>query len=360
MAYFNHGLMEMAREAEGISQEELAQRIGCTQATISRWEHGLFSPSVGESALLCQVLRRPAQFFQREDSLFGGGLPVFYHRALVGATKATRQVNARCFLRAIQIEILNKINDGPALEFPQLPADKFAEGPSGVAAALRALWCIGPGPIPNLVSLIESRGGVVVVEDLGCDEVDALCWWRAGIPRLFFINARKPACRMRFSLAHELGHTVMHGIPVDPAEAEIQADDFAAEFLMPSAQARACIPPNANLARLAALKSWWKLSMAAIAVRGKDSGVYSKERLGSLMKELGTRGWRKREPVEIPHEQPSAFGRMLRRPLEMGYSIDELAVLLYTTSDDLRAMLGNHIEPSGSSGESTWLRLVGD
>ncbi|WP_246430558.1 ImmA/IrrE family metallo-endopeptidase [Streptomyces rectiverticillatus] len=50
---------------------------------------------------------------------------------------------------------------------------------------------------------------------------------------MFLLNSTVPGDRFRFSLAHELGHVVMHTGPGDPRLQEQQADQFAAEFLMP-------------------------------------------------------------------------------------------------------------------------------
>jgi transcriptional regulator with XRE-family HTH domain len=38
----------MARRRAGLSQRELADRVGCRQATIARWEHGDRRPSFGD------------------------------------------------------------------------------------------------------------------------------------------------------------------------------------------------------------------------------------------------------------------------------------------------------------------------
>lgn len=368
-AYFNHGLMEIAREAAGIPQAALAKKIGCTQATISRWEHGLFRPSDDELQRLSGVLNVSVSFFAREDALFGGGLPVFYHRALAAASsRTTSQVNARCFLRAMQVETLCKLCPPNEHDFPVLPSDRFDEGVPRVAQAVRAAWNIGPGPVHNLVGLIESKGGIVIIEDLGCDEVDALCWWRSGLPKLFFLNARKPACRMRFSLAHELGHTIMHTEPTDTAIADREADAFAGEFLFPAKEARAILTRPLKLARLASLKPWWKISIAALAVRACESGVITKQELATLMKEIAANGWRKREPVVVEYEKPSAFSRLLRYPLaNMGLSREELAEVLDTTVPELNRMLGNNLllvhgdgeQDDGASPDAPWLRLVG-
>lgn len=50
------------------------------------------------------------------------------------------------------------------------------------------------------------------------------------MPPLFFVNVTIPADRVRFSLAHEIGHIVMHQLPTDDMERE--ADRFASFALI--------------------------------------------------------------------------------------------------------------------------------
>lgn len=44
------------REEKNFSQEELAKRIKCGQANISRWENGICSPSLRYAAMIADVL----------------------------------------------------------------------------------------------------------------------------------------------------------------------------------------------------------------------------------------------------------------------------------------------------------------
>ena len=49
------------------------------------------------------------------------------------------------------------------------------------------------------------------------------------------INSRVPTDRKRMTLAHELGHIVMHSEPIHLSkQSEEEAMRFAAEFLMPA------------------------------------------------------------------------------------------------------------------------------
>src|SRR3954447_6647094 len=103
------------------------------------------------------------------------------------------------------------------------------------------------GPLPDLLEAVEGPGGVqVVVLDLG-DDVAGAYLQRGGLA-LLFVNGDNAAVRQRFTLAHEFGHCRLgHASVIDrPSDvfgaqhdpAEVAANYFAAEFLMPGPAVR--------------------------------------------------------------------------------------------------------------------------
>src|SRR5437870_1642062 len=80
-------------------------------------------------------------------------------------------------------------------------------------------------PIHNMIRTVESAGALVYRVDFATRLLDAVSHWSPGMPPLFFLNDDAPPDRLRFSLAHELGHVVMHSVPTDNMEKE--ADRFA-------------------------------------------------------------------------------------------------------------------------------------
>jgi hypothetical protein len=57
--------------------------------------------------------------------------------------------------------------------------------------------------------------------------------------------------RHRFSIAHEIGHLLLHGDSSEPSAAlEKEADEFAAAFLTPGASMDAALPQRLDLAAL--------------------------------------------------------------------------------------------------------------
>src|SRR5689334_7363818 len=120
-----------------------------------------------------------------------------------------------------------------------------------MAAARRARLEMGfglEGPLPDLLAAVEGPGGAhVVVLELGADVAGA-CLQRGDLV-LLFVNGAQAAVRRRFTLAHEFGHRRLgHASVIDrPADlfgaaadpAEVAANYFAAEFLLPAEAVRA-------------------------------------------------------------------------------------------------------------------------
>ncbi len=98
-------------------------------------------------------------------------------------------------------------------------------------------------PVPCLLSCVEEQAGFPVVVAALAEGVAGAC--TGG--RLLWVNGEQAAVRQRFTLAHELGHAwCEHDGPlvVDSYETlsgrvttpyEVQANAFAAEFLIPKA-----------------------------------------------------------------------------------------------------------------------------
>ena len=87
-----------------------------------------------------------------------------------------------------------------------------------------------------MVTLLENNGIIVISMVFGTDKMDGLSSITNKGRRVVFLNSRMPSDRIRFSLAHELGHIIMHldDIIPDNRDEEDEANTFASEFLMPS------------------------------------------------------------------------------------------------------------------------------
>lgn len=82
--------------------------------------------------------------------------------------------------------------------------------PRDIARMTRAHWGMPRGPVNDLVQTLEAAGIIVVMMDFETSRVDAIGRWIPGLPPIFCVNQNIPKDRLRFTLAHELGHMIMH------------------------------------------------------------------------------------------------------------------------------------------------------
>lgn len=60
--------IKAARKQAGLSQEELAEKIGCKQKQISDWERGSFAPKFSTIVKIADVTNKPLEFFARRNN----------------------------------------------------------------------------------------------------------------------------------------------------------------------------------------------------------------------------------------------------------------------------------------------------
>lgn len=213
--------------------------------------------------------------------------------------------------------------------------------PEEAAQRLRQVWNIGRGPIHNLTALVEASGIVVIHADFDGVDADGVTLRTPGLKPIIFLNSDRPACRQRFSLAHELGHVVLHAFHTP--DMELEANRFAAEFLMPKVDVKSDLSGRLSVSRLGQLKLKWKVSMGALLYRAQETRLQSPHTTKRLWIQMSQAGYRTREPEEfsIEREKPTIFSRLIEAHLnELAYSTNELAILLRTEVGEFREMAG--------------------
>lgn len=336
---FEPATMAAARHSRQLTLAELAKRTGISTSSLSRAESGLRKPTENELDRIASALEYPIEMFGEQLPTAALGLPGFYHRRLSRAgVRSVRRVEGHCLVAAIGLQRLTRLVEISApYEIPALELNDFNGNPERAAEVLRLAWQLPRGPISNLAGSIERAGGLVIHLDFDVESMDAMYQTVPGLPPIFWVNSRKPADRVRFSLAHELGHAVLHHVPTDHSEAEKQADAFAAAFLMPAADFRRECPTRLKPSDLAQLKRRWCVSMAAIIRRARTIGRITETQYQSLMVQMSRMGWRKHEPVELPPESPSLLADLLRTCVTEGcYSRAELGTALRLPEEMIR------------------------
>lgn len=352
-AFFNANLLLLARQYRGRSQADVASAAGLNQGHYSRIENGLMpeGPSLENVDRIANALDFPSSFFFLEDGL--AGLPLSVHpmnrRKTAVGERAMKQIHAELNIRLIHLRrYLRAADIHPAL--PQLSIDvDEGGGPQAIAQMVRKAWSIPDGPISNLTDYCERAGILVIWCDLE-KGVDGVTMNVRDLPPCIFLNQHVPADRMRFSLAHELGHIIMHTVPGD--EIENEANAFAAELLVPEKQfRRALIGQRLSLEWLARQKAYWKASMAFLLYRAGAIGAVTRHQTEYLWRKLSALGWRTREPQEtdFSHEMPTVFPRLVQmHGDDLAYDLKGLQQLLSANSSDVIRMYHSYLAKAGN------------
>lgn len=330
----NSEMIVLARESRGMTQTALAAALKVTQATLSKFEAGLLAVGEDHVFTLSKVLDYPQEFFYQTDQIRWTGSGCMYHRKRQ-ALSATdyRQLLARVnvqrmnvwrLLQGVEIEVQN--------QFFRMDIAEYGS-PAKVAALLRNSWNLPPGPIPNITRAIEAAGGIVIKCPFGTAKLDAFSQWPPGMPPMFFVNSAVPPDRYRWTLAHEIGHILMHVVATDDLEKE--ADSFAAEFLMPRQEIYSHFGRPFNLAKAAELKLYWGVSMAALIRRAHSLGRIGDSYYRGLMTQMSRAGYRTVEPVALPDEEPTVISTVVSTHMaKHHYSIADLSKIAMLTEDE--------------------------
>lgn len=355
----NPEMVTLAREFRGLTQEELARRLGVSQARIARIEGGVLEASSTTVDMLADALQFPPAFFFLEENRLGFGSSAYFYRkrSELSATDRRRihglvnilRISIKKFVEFVDIEAKKAL--------PCWELSDYGNSPKKIAEALRGLWQMPDGPVNDLTKLLEAAGVIVVSCDFGTRSMDATSIRLAEMPPLVFINDAIPGDRWRFTLAHELMHLVCHQAPSETMEDE--ADEFAAEFLLPEIDLRAQFSryPKLRLVDFANLKQYWKTSMGALIERAHSLNCLDDNQRRYLWMTMSKLGYRLQEPNPIEKEQPKTLHRVVQHFMsELDYGQSDMEKLLRLNRPELQSLFG--VSASGASPARRQMRAV--
>jgi Zn-dependent peptidase ImmA (M78 family) len=120
---------------------------------------------------------------------------------------------------------------------------------------------------------------------------------------------------------------------------ETEVNNFASALLMPKNEITIALRSRrVDMARLAALKPEWRVSMQALLYRAQSLGLVEKSQAAWLWRRFAMDRTKLREPahLDFPLEQPGVVGRMVRLHLDnFGYSPSELAKIIHANDNML-------------------------
>ena len=332
----NPKMIALARESRGLTQLELAEKLHLSPSHMSRIEQDF--TELGEQHLksLSAVLNYPGEFFYQE----GENLPpaLALRKRNIVAQKVLLPVEAQANIYRLNIEKLLKAINQPEINLPILDIEKVGS-PAEVARKLRKLWKIEKGAINNLTHVLEENGLFLINFDFNTERVDGMSILANGQFPIIFSNRRSMGDRQRFTLAYELGHLVMH-LQTNPSftrDISHEANEFAAEFLMPEKDIKGDFKDGVTLNILADLKRKWKLSMQALLYRANDIGVITDNQKRYLINQFNSLNIRRREPAEldVSREMPMKVRDMITNyKNKQKLNVKQLALFFNSSEDE--------------------------
>ena len=323
----NYKQIIFAREYRGYSQTELASKIvGLSQSNLSKYEKGIGPLSTDVLNRIIDFLGFPTDFYEKKISNIAENA---HYRRKKGMTKNERS----------QIDLSNKLlgyivdQMGESVEFPDMSfrmidlEDGYT--PETVAQYTRKYLGLKDEPVRNIFSLLERNGIIIIELDYDVDLFDGVSFLTDGGYYVIIINKNFSNDHKRFTLAHELGHLIMHTsnefLISEYRDKEDEANRFASEFLMPS-DAISNSLRGLKLQYLVELKRYWLTSMASIVRRAKDLKCITNEKYKYFSIELSRRGYRKSEPVSVYIDMPNMYNEAYKlHKNELEYSNEEMA-----------------------------------
>lgn len=322
---FQSERLKQLRSASGLTQEGLADLVGCSPGNISKWERGSAFPTVSSFHRICDYFEVSERWLLEKPVKSSPKQPSFF-RSQVTTPKISWDI-AEARLDWLE-EISYKLQE--SLELPKIRIPSYS-GPDvrtisdeeieSLADQCRKEWRLGLGPIQNVIQTLENFGIVTTRCTLGYLKMDGVSRWSEVDDRPYVLIAGDKASpiRNRFDAAHELGHLVLHRSvsleqsKIDYQLIENQAHRFASAFLMPSES----FPLEVKwptLDGILALKKRWKVSIAAMIKRCHDLNVIDDDAVLRLWKGRSARGWVKKEPMDddFEFETPKLLSRCVK------------------------------------------------
>jgi len=239
-----------AREACGLTQEEVAQRLGVSRSTVAQMEAGSRLVEEHELSLLAYLYGRDARsFFASARGDGGGALTALFrvHPDLATA-EPTREALRRAVALGRELTRVERMLGAPrrlaivasyALPRPSGTWEAVVQGEQLAHDERRRLG-LGLAPLPDVAELLERQGVRTGLIELP-EDVSGLTVEAEDLGVLVLVNRGESSLRRRFSFAHEYCHVLVDRRRQSLVSArskrrehlEVRANAFAAAFLMP-------------------------------------------------------------------------------------------------------------------------------
>ncbi|OCH38838.1 helix-turn-helix domain-containing protein [Aliivibrio fischeri] len=275
--------LKLARILNGLTLAELSEAIGTSRQYIHQLETSSRVPPQEQLELLANHLKVKKEFFYVIPTgvLDESSVHFRSNRTAKQSSRVQAKANVALFIRLV--DLLSKYVNFPELNFPSEDQATSNTDIERIAENARNHWELGLGPIDNMTRVVERAGAVTTTFSGVSADVDALS---SVIKRPVIVrnDAKDSPGRLRFDIAHEVGHLIMHPDTVTGCkQTEAEANRFASSFLLPRSSfvKEFNAGTRMNWKMLANLKERWGVSKAALLYRARQLDLLTESRYKS-------------------------------------------------------------------------------
>jgi Zn-dependent peptidase ImmA (M78 family)/transcriptional regulator with XRE-family HTH domain len=311
---FNGERLKEARYFKGLSITELATKLGISKQMVSKYETSKANPTAEILFKIVRLLDFSTEFYFNEDKFSERSNGTFYRSRFTSTQKQKSPSESIKRVITIYRDYLEQFINFPELSKPIIEnLDELIENKKfeTLSRLLRDFWGLGRRPIESMMVLLEEQGFVNALLPKEMEKVDAFGSHEFINDHNYYVILSKENSsfyRQQFSLAHELGHWLMHTDEIDPQaldpieyrKRESEANDFASSFLLPKDEFIKDLDSmgKVTLANLLVLKEKWNVALSAMLMRASKLNAITEEEHLKMQKQISYRGWRKKEPLD--------------------------------------------------------------
>lgn len=320
--------LKTARLIRGLTLEDIGIQLGISHQAVSKYENEKAVPDINTIKHLATFLQfEPSFFYGDKEELLNPQTTHFFRSGAAVSKKYKEQVKGKVKTFAYLVSFMEKHIKLPKFEIPDLISigrdfrQIAFEEIDRVAGSLRRYIGLGDGPISNITALCERLGIIIAFAEMDNEKIDACTVYYKNRPFILLNQAIQSSVRLRFNIAHELGHIVLHSKYMEKdlndrskhKRIEQEANRFASAFLMPEAT---IVPElsSSGLDYLLILKEHWKVSIQAIIYRAEELGIFTEAYALYLRQQISRKKWRLKEPLDdvIQIEQPKLIKQAIQ------------------------------------------------
>ena len=341
----NHKQLTFDSEYRGYNQTRLASEIpGLSQSNLSKFEKGI--PTLSDELIykIIKFLDFPEDFLYLE--LYTKSINAHYRKK--SKILKTEKIELDQTIKIIShlIDEMSESLDLPEFGLQQIDVED-GYSPSYIASYVRRRLNLRDKPVKDIFSILESQGIIIVPINTDINSFDGVSFiTEYGFP-VMVINDNMSNDRKRLTIAHELGHIIMHSedfLISEFRDKEKEAFEFAAEFLMPEVAIKNQLM-NLKLSELVGLKRYWLTSIASLIRRARDLKCIDQDRYIYFNTELSRSGYKKKEPVEVVIDKPTIIKSAYELyTTQLDYSATELSDVFNLPLDIIQKFFASHSE----------------